>query len=1269
MKPPRLLLLLLAPLARGQEVQGLGDDALLQRAAAQAQALALADEAYQSERKALQSNAEDLKRAQEALAAPLPPEPTPVERLEARTEEALEREAQLWREYREAWLARQRGFEAAQAARDARRKLLASATEKLGPLAQAATALKPALDELNRRIAAGTLSRDRVNLGTPARDLESWLRRIDETGRQAVAARAEHQGELERLDAERRRPAEPAPDPAVEERLRIGTEAVALLLRAERSEAAEAEELRRLAPDELSTSLGRIAEDMRRAREEHAAAAARVEELRARLEALDRERAAVTTPDPATIPEGEGHAELKAALRELAQCDGLLQVHRRRVQLLQDARAVAADLKQASAAASRQAEEAAGRIIRLRAALSVAEALRREGKIAALPAIEGADPDALWREVRALAVADAERKARRAALEQRLSDGSLLEKIQADAKAEEERNGRLRAALEEERTYAAFVEEMARRAEDELLALLAPQGEITRRLEAAEKAAAEAGEQVVAAQARLRGLGQGLAGLESPYTTMGLRLHGGRANEILEELEQLKDGALPADRSARPLEAADPKLPPAAGAGAPAGGEGNGGGEQAQAQAEAESEQAFARELVRYFEDVERAIQDFGVALDAVDAAVKKHADALSSVINERKRRYACARELERRVAAGALPRSRAPEDLLRLVTRDPITEARQARDELLRRQDAARARRRSELERLRTLASLKPLAVGRSAVAARKAALLRQIAGFVKGARTPFAELPEVERKGLEYRAQAQMAREDHWLNRLLSRLSRVEDRERFEQPLRAFYLNHVESERVVLEGLKAREKYQELVRLAAEQARELAGAPEELDAVETIRVTDYRVARVQAALAAAPDRLTDLQNQFRKELARELPLPENLQEWTRERAANQLLAVEARLWGHRRWQADTRVQLSKVGIEAEIGRYRTQLARLEADQAGEVMRQTQLETEIARLRSDYAARARTDAATAAVEVLLIPALAWLLLWLSRRVIRRIEQRTAQPSAGVDDLDRRQRLKTLAAVCGAAFTGLVWVVATIYVLRRLGIDVTPIIASAGVVGLAVAFGAQALIKDFLSGFFILLENQFRVGDVVDLGGVSGSVEQITLRVTTLRDVQGTVHFVPNGILSRVSNMTQGWSRVVVEVGVSYGADLDRVLKVFEDALRKFRDDPAWRPRLLDDPVVLGVENLGESAVTIRGLVKTRPGAQWEVGREVRKRIKTRFDEEGIQIPFPQRVIHHVYEGAPPVEDLGLPPPPPEASRSSGPAAADVRKARSRSAP
>jgi len=1260
-----LLLPLFAAVAGAQEVQALGDDALLQRAAAQAQAFLQADEAHQAERKALQRSAEDLKRAQDALAAPLPGEPTPADRVEARTEEELERESQAYRAYREAWLARQRSLEAVQAAREGRRKLLAGASEKLAPLEQASAALRPTLIELSRRIASGSLAADRVNLGEKGGDPEPWLRRIDETTRQATAARAEYQAELERLEAERRRPAE-ALDPAMDERLRTGAEAVALLLRSERLEATETEELRRLAPDELSTSLGRIAEDARRAREESAAAAARADELRARLEALDRERAGIAPPDPGAIPEGEGHAELRAARRELGLSEKLLEVHRRRLALLEQARAVALDLKDASAAASQKAEEALRLIVRLSAAVAVADALHRDGKIAVPAPIEGGDPDALWREVRVLALAEAGRRTRRAALEQRLADASLLEKIQADALAEEERNRRLQAALEEELTYAAFVEEMARRSEDELLALLAPQGEITRRLESAEKAATGAAQGLAEARARLRGLGQGIAGLESPYTLKGLRLHGGRARELLQELGGLKDGALPADRSTRPLETSDAKSAPVESASPPAA-SGDGGGVAAE-QAETEVAQAFARELVRFFEDLDRTLQAFGQAMEEVDAAVKRYADALSALINERKRRYACARELQRRVAAGALPRSRAPEDLLRAVTREPVTEARQTRDELLRRQDEVRARRRAEQERLRTLASLRPLAARRAAVADQKAALFRQIAGFVKAARTPFVELPEVERKGLEYRAQAQMAREDRWPDRFFSRLSRQEDRERFEEPLRAFYLNRAESERVILEGLKAKDKYQELARLAGEQTRELAAAPEALEAAEAVRLADYRQARHLAAVAAAPDRLTELQNQFRKDHGRELPGPEDLKEWTVERAANQLLAAEARLWGQRRWLADVRTQLSKVGIEAEIGRYRTQLARLEADQSGEVTRQTQLDTEIARLRSDYARRVRTDAATAAIEVLLIPTLAWLLLRLSRRVIRRIERRAAEPSQGLEDMDRRQRLKTLAAVCGAAFSAVVWAIASVYVLRRLGIDVTPIIASAGVVGLAVAFGAQTLIKDFLSGFFILLENQYRVGDVVDLGGVSGAVEQITLRVTVLRDLQGVVHFVPNGMLSRVSNMTQGWSRVVLEVGVSYGSDLDRVLKVFEDALRKFRDDPAWRLRLLDDPVVSGVESLGESAVTVRGLVKTRPGAQWEVGRELRKRIKTRFDQEGIEIPFPQRVVHHIYEG----KEVEEPPeggPPPDASRTSGPAAADVRKARSRSAP
>jgi small conductance mechanosensitive channel len=222
---------------------------------------------------------------------------------------------------------------------------------------------------------------------------------------------------------------------------------------------------------------------------------------------------------------------------------------------------------------------------------------------------------------------------------------------------------------------------------------------------------------------------------------------------------------------------------------------------------------------------------------------------------------------------------------------------------------------------------------------------------------------------------------------------------------------------------------------------------------------------------------------------------------------------------------------------------------------------------------------------------------------------------------------EREKRAHTVASLLRTVGTTLVVIVALMMAFREIGLDITPLIAGAGVAGLAIGFGAQSLIKDVVAGFFILLEDQFHVGDVIQAAGVSGQVEQMTLRMTIVRDLQGTVHFIPNGEIKVASNLTKEWSRAVLEIGVGYEEDVDRVIAVLTEVGRSLADDEGFGKMLLEAPQVLGVEGLNDSQVTIRILAKTLPLKQWEVARELRRRIKARFDREGIQTPYPHRVV------------------------------------------
>ncbi len=195
-------------------------------------------------------------------------------------------------------------------------------------------------------------------------------------------------------------------------------------------------------------------------------------------------------------------------------------------------------------------------------------------------------------------------------------------------------------------------------------------------------------------------------------------------------------------------------------------------------------------------------------------------------------------------------------------------------------------------------------------------------------------------------------------------------------------------------------------------------------------------------------------------------------------------------------------------------------------------------------------------------------------------------------------------------------------------------INIAPILAGAGILGLAISFGAQSLVRDIISGFFILLENQFAVGDVIEAAGKSGVVERMTLRVVVLRDLEGTMHVIPNGELKVVSNKTRGWARAVVDISVPYTEDVDRALGVVRDEAAQFSTDPVWGLQL-DGPVeVLGVESMTDNSVVIRTLLKTQPGSQWDVAREFRRRLINRFSKEAIESPFQQRRVHVTVKGA-----------------------------------
>jgi moderate conductance mechanosensitive channel len=228
----------------------------------------------------------------------------------------------------------------------------------------------------------------------------------------------------------------------------------------------------------------------------------------------------------------------------------------------------------------------------------------------------------------------------------------------------------------------------------------------------------------------------------------------------------------------------------------------------------------------------------------------------------------------------------------------------------------------------------------------------------------------------------------------------------------------------------------------------------------------------------------------------------------------------------------------------------------------------------------------------------------------------------------GKTDPEALKRATTLSSVVGWVLRSAILIVAIIMSLGAIGVEIAPILAAAGIVGLAIGFGAQNLVQDVISGFFILLEDQIRVGDVVSLNGQGGLVERITLRTTILRDMAGSVHYVRNGKIDVVTNMTKDYSRYVFDVGVSYRESVDQVIEVLKEIDAGLRQDPDYKDDILQPIEILGLDRFAESALIIRARTTTKPIRQWRVGREFNRRLKMKFDELGIEIPFPHLTLY-----------------------------------------
>lgn len=261
-------------------------------------------------------------------------------------------------------------------------------------------------------------------------------------------------------------------------------------------------------------------------------------------------------------------------------------------------------------------------------------------------------------------------------------------------------------------------------------------------------------------------------------------------------------------------------------------------------------------------------------------------------------------------------------------------------------------------------------------------------------------------------------------------------------------------------------------------------------------------------------------------------------------------------------------------------------------------------------------------------IKIIFITIAAIVLEVIAKRSIQRIVKAATASEKFVTEDAEIKRMNTLVRIFSWAINTIIVVIAFMMIVQEFGVEIGPILASAGIVGVAIGFGGQYLVRDLISGFFIIFENQYRIGDVIKIEGIGGVVEDISLRITTLRDMDGTVHYIPHGEIKKVSNQSKNFAKVNLNVGISYETNIDHVKAVINRIGNELAQDPGWKESINQAPQFLRVDNLDGSCISIKITGETKPLRQWDVTGELRKRIVETFEKEGIEISYPQTVVH-----------------------------------------
>lgn len=762
----------------------------------------------------------------------------------------------------------------------------------------------------------------------------------------------------------------------------------------------------------------------------------------------------------------------------------------------------------------------------------------------------------------------------------------------------------------DEELLEKFSTELGEADDAELLAILQPDGDFQQSIDAQNETISSTSFLVMSAVEFSGVMGERLERIESPYTQDLLaKAHGERRHEQLrEELQKLQPGQL--------LTAVRPLLRTVA-----------------VRQREFDQDTTLLDYVRRERQDLQsdrfdaKRLYEFlnrlrSTWLEYVDTnefgteALSDQASAIQSLKELELKRLSAIREVSKRIKDGKLPA-------------DSLSESAEADqqviiDEVQRQQDEHAAVQNAEQERQTRVEMMlvwRAWAELRVGHAEKRLDLINEALEHLSEAERSIDELDEFNRRTLEAKSRENHSSTITLYDTLMANLLEAEERSRFEDGLNFYYLEQEDTHRRLQHFDTAINAWTQLMEASTEYRNGMDGSVEDLQTALDIRTFEYAVARTMVAIANDPDSQQKFVEAFETQGfdAGSLPLdelvPGDVEPWL-----DGLVLAEARWLGQVQWVDDMRMLLSEVGLDAGISRLSGLMTDYETHREERDARRKAISTSITSLRKDFRARIKEVSYNNLSRLAVIPMVAFLLSFLVNRVSARVQRRAEAKDATSD-----RRIASLAGTAAGAVKSLIWLLAVVYMLKLAGLDVTPIVASASVLGLAVAFAAQTLVKDYFYGFVILWEGQFTEKEIVSINGIYGEVEKISLRSTQLRDFDGNLHYLPNGSIADVQNCMRDWAAVYTAVQVGYDTDVDEACRLIEEAAQDVRQDDQWKDILKGETQVYRVFSLDDHSMTLKIYQVTAPGRQWDVRCELLKHVAEKFQKAGIKMGSAER--------------------------------------------